>query len=206
MEKIPCGRESQSTTVFSPGKSLGQREPGRLQSMGSQSQTPEHKYRAFTDGRRVLPAETAQTALTGICRWAVSGLTSAVRLSKCSQSSVPGSVCSRLLEASPQTVAACVVATAWSSCINFSTSWGFPFLQKSSRDRLTVLPMALEEELLKVLDLMTELSLFCLAGLLSVVRHFLTSLIKLIVWLQFLYRRKAGRGCGGGGRTTVSFR
>ena len=113
----------------------------------AESDRTEHKYRAFIDGSRALPAETAQTALTGICRWAGSGLTSAVRLSKCSQSSVPGSVCSRLLEASPQTVAACVVATAWSSCINFSTWWGFPFLQKSSRDRLPVLSMALEEEL-----------------------------------------------------------
>ena len=66
--------------------------------------------------------------------------------------------------------------------------------------------MALEEELLKVLDLMTKLFLFGLVGLLSLVLHLLTSLIKLTVWLQFFYRRKAGRRCGGGERTTVSFR
>ena len=66
--------------------------------------------------------------------------------------------------------------------------------------------MALEEELLKVLDLMTKPFLFGLVGLLSLVLHFLTFLIKLIVWLQFFYRQKAGRGCGGEERTTVSFR
>ena len=36
VEKMPWRRKQQPTPVFLPGKSHGQREPGRLQSMGSQ--------------------------------------------------------------------------------------------------------------------------------------------------------------------------
>ena len=172
-----------------------------------ESDTTEHKYRAFIDRRRELHAETAQTALTVICRSVTGGLTSVVWLLKYSQSSVPGSVCSHFLEASSQTCGS--LCHGYSLVIMQLTSppgGGFRFYKRAHRTWLTVLSMALEEELLKVLDLMTKLFLFCLVGLLSLVLHFLTSLIKLIVWLQFFYRQKAGRGCGGGGRTTVSFR
>ena len=81
-----------------------------------ESDMTEHKYRAFIDRRRELHAETAQTALTVICRSVTGGLTSVVWLFKYSQSSVPGSVCSHFPEATSYTVAACVMATVWSSC------------------------------------------------------------------------------------------
>ena len=46
-----------------------------------------------------------------------------------------------------------------------------------------------------------------LAGLLALFLHFLTSLIKLLLWLKFFHRQKAGRGHGvgwTGGRTIRS--
>ena len=39
VRKIPCRRKWLLTLVFLPGKSCGQKEPGRLQSVGLQSQT-----------------------------------------------------------------------------------------------------------------------------------------------------------------------
>ena len=45
---------------------------------------------------------------------------------------------------------------------------------------------------------MTKLLLFCPVGLFSFALHFLTSLIKVILWLEFSCRQKAGGGHGGG--------
>ena len=49
------------------------------------------------------------------------------------------------------------------------------------------------------LCLMTELLLFALVWQLSLLLHFLISLIKLILWLKFFCRQKAARGHGRGG-------
>ena len=68
-----------------------------------ESDTTEHKYRAFIDRRRALHAETAQTALTGIFRLVVGGLSSIIWLFECSQASVPGLVYPHFLEAGPET-------------------------------------------------------------------------------------------------------
>ena len=53
------------------------------------------------------------------------------------------------------------------------------------------------------LCLMTTLSLFGLRRLFSFVSVFLTSLIKLILWLKFVHRQKTGRGHGGQDRKVL---
>ena len=73
--------------------------------------------RAFIDGGRGLHAETAQSALTGILKLAIGGLTGVIL-------TVLGTVILRFqgrfvpvsLRPILGIVSACVVATAWSSC------------------------------------------------------------------------------------------
>lgn len=63
--------------------------------------------------------------------------------------------------------------------------------------RLRILPTA-PEETLTVLDLAYRLDYYCfvLFDYFSLLLHFLTSLVKLILWLKFFERQKAGGGHG----------
>ena len=115
------------------------------------------------------------------------------------KSSVPGSVSSLFLE-----------ATAWNggtSCPGYrlvlmqltSSTWGFSVYKTAHRTWLRRLSIVFEEELKALwLCLMTELLHYLVYfDRFPLFLHFLTSLIKLIFWLKFFHRQKAGRGLGG---------
>ena len=101
---------------------------------------------------------------------------------------------------SSQNVAAHVMAAVWPSSSYISSAWwGFQCLHGSTQGvALNTVYSLWEGTECPWLCLMTALLLF---GLLCFpfFLHFLTSLIKLILWLKFFHRRKAGRGHGGQG-------
>ena len=79
-----------------------------------------------------------------------------------------------------------------------STWWGFQYLQNSLKDvvqNIIYSPGGGTKS--PWLYLTSKLLLFCLAWLFSFL-HFLTSLIKFILWLKFFYRQKVGRERGRG--------
>ena len=186
--------------VFLPGKSLGQRQLGRLHSMGSQR--VRHDWAQIQSFYRQEEGATCRNSTDSsdghlqvggrwseqhhLALWVQSGFSPRIGLPPFprGRSWDLWQPVSRL--------------QSTHRGVNFST-WrgggGSPFLPKSSRDTAHSFIFSPGGGTVKGPWLMTKLFLFCLIGLLSLVLHFLTSLIKFIVWLQFFYRQKAGRGC-----------
>ena len=79
IEKIPWRRKWQSTPVFLPGKSHGQRSLGGLQSMGLQRVTqdlvtPQHLYYSTAGTSTTIPATTSPAPSrrqASICTWPI---------------------------------------------------------------------------------------------------------------------------------------
>ena len=154
MEKIPWSREWQRSIFAWKVPWTEDSLAGYIPWARKESDTTEHKYRAFIDRRRALHAETAQTALTGIFRLVVGGLSSIIWLFECSQASVPGLVCPHFLEASPETCGSlCHGCSPLIVELTSTPGGGLRFCPRAHGTRLTVLSSALEEELLKALDL-----------------------------------------------------
>ena len=119
-----------------------------------ESDTTENRHGAFIDRRRALHAETAQTALTGIFRLVVGGLSSVIWLFECSQTSVPGLVCPHFLEAGLETCGSlCHGCSPLIVELTSPPGGGLHFCPRAHGTQLTVLSSALEDELLKALDL-----------------------------------------------------
>ena len=169
----------------------------RCLSKGQLSPTGSLWARVFIDGRRGLHVETVQSALTSIFNrssvaWPVSSWLLWVRVIFSSKgcwfpfpegsSENGGSLCHGAVRSSPSQLFHLV---------------GFQYLWKSSKD------VEYYHSLWGGTEspwrcLMTKLSLFCPVCLsFLLLLHVFTSLIKLIIWLEFFHRQKTGWGHGG---------
>ena len=108
--------------------------------------------RAFTGEGRRLHAETAQSALTIILKLVIGGLTSVILIVSSTVSlQFLGWFVPISLRPVLGIVAAYVMATVWSSCVNFFHLVGFSIYKTAHRTWLRICSIALEEDL-KVLD------------------------------------------------------
>ena len=135
-EKRQKARKWQCSTVFLPGKSLGYREPGRLQSMGSQRVRHDWAliqsfYRQEEGATCSNSTDSSDSHLQVGHRWSDQRRlvveVQSVFSSRISLFPFPWGQFSDLWQ-----------PVSWLQsghhAVNFSTWWGFPFLQKSSQD------------------------------------------------------------------------